>query len=286
MVNFSLSKSSLQAMILDLLLHKLAPETSEKRKDILKVQGEYQARLRKLEGELLQTLYSAQGNILDDDRVMRQLEVLQEEALDIQKKSIETQSVLAEIEHMIEVFRPYARKFTDVYFSLEQLHILNEIYRPSLESYLEVFKTSLASIKCSSTSNISKALQTLEKTLFKNVYLRTSLGLYQKDKPALLFNLVSIKQGWTSNEIALGCIKFILGSSWQASEISGSRLPDWMPTPVRSTLTELFNILPSLGSEDSLIGKESLWRYLIVSPKINTARLQDFLPILKGKFIL
>ena len=40
----------------------------EKRSDLLKLQGEFQLRLRHLEKSLLQSLNDAKGNILDDDR--------------------------------------------------------------------------------------------------------------------------------------------------------------------------------------------------------------------------
>ena len=44
------------------------PDVDEKRSDLLKLQGEFNLRLRQLEKSLLQALNDTKGRILDDDR--------------------------------------------------------------------------------------------------------------------------------------------------------------------------------------------------------------------------
>lgn len=44
------------------------PDTDRKRSDLLRLQGEFRARLHYLEKSLLSALNDSQGNILDDDK--------------------------------------------------------------------------------------------------------------------------------------------------------------------------------------------------------------------------
>lgn len=55
-VNFTVTRASLQAQCLHQVLKCERPDTEEKRLDLLKVQGEFQQRLRHLEKDLLGAL--------------------------------------------------------------------------------------------------------------------------------------------------------------------------------------------------------------------------------------
>jgi len=51
------------------------PDVDERRSDLLKLQGEFQLKLRHLEKSLLTALNEAKGRILDDDRYKRLIEI-------------------------------------------------------------------------------------------------------------------------------------------------------------------------------------------------------------------
>lgn len=68
MVNFSITRASLQSQSLAQVLKVERPETDRKRSDLLRLQGEFRARLHQLEKSLLAALNESQGNILDDDK--------------------------------------------------------------------------------------------------------------------------------------------------------------------------------------------------------------------------
>ena len=57
-VNFTMTLSSLQDQCMSIILQKEAPTLNQKRNDLLQLQGEYQARLRDLEEQLLISLNS------------------------------------------------------------------------------------------------------------------------------------------------------------------------------------------------------------------------------------
>ena len=69
------------------------PDIDQKRSDLLKLQGEFQLRLRHLEKNLLTCLNEAKGRILDDDNVINTLEILKKEAAEVGRKVDETDQV-------------------------------------------------------------------------------------------------------------------------------------------------------------------------------------------------
>ena len=69
-VNFTVTRSSLQAQCLHHVLRAERPDVDEKRSDLLKLQGEFMLRLRQLEKSLLSSLNESKGRLLDNDRLI------------------------------------------------------------------------------------------------------------------------------------------------------------------------------------------------------------------------
>lgn len=63
LVNFTVTRSSLQSQCLSAVLRSERPDVDAKRTDMLKLQGEYQLRLRQLEKQLLSTLNDVKGRV-------------------------------------------------------------------------------------------------------------------------------------------------------------------------------------------------------------------------------
>lgn len=79
------------------VLRSERPDIEEKRNDLLKLQGEFAVKLRKLEKALLNALNESKGKILDDDSVIATLEKLKNEAQEVARKSAETDQVMKEV---------------------------------------------------------------------------------------------------------------------------------------------------------------------------------------------
>lgn len=68
------------------ILKSRRPDVDSRRAGLLKLQGEFQARLRELEEQLLRELSSVSGNILENDAIIVSLERLKREAADVSKQ--------------------------------------------------------------------------------------------------------------------------------------------------------------------------------------------------------
>ncbi len=68
------------------MLKARRPDVDARRAGLLKLQGEFQARLRELEEQLLRELSSVSGNILDNDSIIMSLERLKKEAAEVSRQ--------------------------------------------------------------------------------------------------------------------------------------------------------------------------------------------------------
>ncbi|PKU28221.1 cytoplasmic dynein 1 heavy chain 1 [Limosa lapponica baueri] len=120
-VNFTVTRSSLQSQCLNEVLKAERPDVDEKRSDLLKLQGEFQLRLRQLEKSLLQALNEVKGRILDDDTIITTLENLKKEAAEVTRKVEETDIVMQEVETVSQQYLPLSTACSSIYFTMESL---------------------------------------------------------------------------------------------------------------------------------------------------------------------
>ena len=216
-VNFTVTQSSLQSQSLNDVLKSERPDVDERRSNLVKMQGEFTARLRGLEKQLLQALNASQGNILDDDVVIESLETLKKQANDISKKMAETDGVMAEVESVTSQYATIAQACSGVFSILEQLYQINHFYQFSLQYFVDIFNAVLHSnANLAKESDHSIRSKIILRDLFVSTYQRTSLSLLQKDRVAFAMLLAQAAPYEMNNDL----IDVILHSNAQGWDIS------------------------------------------------------------------
>ncbi|QDS73112.1 Dynein heavy chain, cytoplasmic [Venturia effusa] len=190
LVNFTVTQSSLQTQSLNEVLKSERPDVDERRSNVIKAQGEFNVTLRRLERNLLQALNDSEGNILDDDNVLRTLEKLKSEAREIQVKVAQTDGIWAEVESITQQYNVVARSCAAIFAVVEQLHRMNHFYQFSLQYFTSIFLDVLAAAKNLQESHNLARIDHIIKELFIKTYRRTSLAMLQKDRVALAMLLV------------------------------------------------------------------------------------------------
>ncbi|KAL8732460.1 MAG: hypothetical protein Q9166_002673 [cf. Caloplaca sp. 2 TL-2023] len=183
LVNFTVTRSSLQTQSLNDVLKSERPDVDQRRSNLIKMQGEFNMHLRTLEKRLLRALNESRGNILDDDIVLETLETLKREAADIANKMAETDGVMAEVNTVTAQYKAISHACSAVYAVLEQLHHLNHFYQFSLQYFIDIFHTVLSdNANLKGINKHDTRAQIVLRDLFVSTYRRTSLGLLQKDR--------------------------------------------------------------------------------------------------------
>ncbi|GAA6009794.1 hypothetical protein JCM11491_000816 [Sporobolomyces phaffii] len=202
MVNFSITRASLQTQSLAQVLRVERPQVDKKRSDLLRLQGEFRARLLHLEKSLLAALNESQGNILDDDKVIGTLETLKREAADVTRKVEETDSIMAEVEEVTNEYLPLAQASSNVFFVLDELNLLNHFYQFSLRFFSDIFDyVLLRNPSLQGVTDPHERLSILLDDLFLHVFKRTSRALLHTDHLTLAVLLAQVKLRGSVNEL-------------------------------------------------------------------------------------
>lgn len=216
-VNFTVTRSSLQTQSLNEVLKSERPDVDERRTNLIKLQGEFNTNLRRLERKLLQALNESRGNILDDDHVIDTLETLKKEATEISKKMLETEGVMTEVEDITREYSGISKACSAIFAVLEQLHQLNHSYRFSLQYFLNIFNSVLHNSKgLSGETDMAKRGEIILRNIFTETYHRTSMSLLQKDRVTLAMLLARA----SPYEIDRSILDIVLDQRIPGSDIS------------------------------------------------------------------
>ncbi|KAK1158695.1 cytoplasmic dynein 1 heavy chain 1 isoform X1 [Acipenser oxyrinchus oxyrinchus] len=181
-VNFTVTRSSLQSQCLNEVLKAERPDVDEKRSDLLKLQGEFQLRLRQLEKSLLQALNEVKGRILDDDTIITTLENLKKEAAEVTRKVEETDIVMQEVETVSQQYLTLSTACSSIYFTMEALNQIHFLYQYSLHLFLDIYHTVLyenANLK--GITDHTHRLSIITKDLFQIAFNRVARGMLHHD---------------------------------------------------------------------------------------------------------
>lgn len=180
-VNFTVTPSSLQDQCLNIFMKEERPEIDEKRRKISKLQGEFRVKLRLLEDKLLNELTEAEGNILNNTKLIQTLETLQSEAKAVAKDVAEADETMREVEAVTEEYAPLANMASRIYFSLESLASIHFLYRYSLQFFMDILFSVMEKsekLRQIPRTNHTGRLQVLTQEFFDKTFETTARGLF------------------------------------------------------------------------------------------------------------
>lgn len=185
-VNFSITSGSLESKVLDLTLKEMKPDVEEKRKEIVSLRGEYHAQLTVLETNLLNSLTSCKGNILDDDMIIETLENLKIETSEIDFKLSNTVEVMEKVEEARLEYSKLSNHSSLLFTTIQDLNNLSRFYDFSLKKFVSILMSVLKG------SKRSKDVLSLVKELYKETFAVVSPSLTYNHKIVFALCLVLI----------------------------------------------------------------------------------------------
>eukprot|EP00040_Diaphanoeca_grandis_P036231 m.230237 g.230237 ORF g.230237 m.230237 type:complete len:4579 (-) comp33576_c0_seq1:2736-16472(-) len=202
MVNFTVTPASLHSQCLNKVLRSERPDVEQKRSELLKLQGDYQAQLYKLEESLLSSLSQAQGSLLDDDVVITKLESIKQKAAEVQVQVEQADTTMQEINITSNQYDPLATRCSAIFFTLQQLSLVHFLYQYTLGFFLDIFQKVL-----SNNDNLNgtegkydERLEIITRDLFTAVYGRVAPGMLDDDRGALALTLARLQIKGTDDD--------------------------------------------------------------------------------------
>ena len=123
-INFTVTSGSLENRALDIALKETRPDVEKERTDLVMLNGEWKLRLQTLEEELLDSLGTTPGEILDNDNVMNTLETLKSETDGLNEKLAHSGEVMNRVEEIRSNYSDVAKNLSGIYTILNHLVVL------------------------------------------------------------------------------------------------------------------------------------------------------------------
>ncbi|WFD42051.1 hypothetical protein MPSI1_000688 [Malassezia psittaci] len=188
-VNFTITRKSLQAQALQRILKVIQPDVENQRRQVAAAQGEFQRRLQQIDHALLSVLNKAQGHILESDGIIAELEALKDEAKDVKAKATQAASLAGEVHSTIKQYDTLAESASTIYFALQNLSVLQTFYEWDLPFFWRLLDRVLQTA-ASATSSLEPFFQ----ALFQEAYRAAAPSIVQEDHLVLAAVLAQISR--------------------------------------------------------------------------------------------
>ncbi|XP_029374274.1 cytoplasmic dynein 2 heavy chain 1 isoform X3 [Echeneis naucrates] len=188
-VNFTTTRAGLRGQLLALTIQQEKPELETEKTRLLQQEEDKKIQLAQLEESLLETLATAQGNILENRELIDSLNQTKASSALIQKSLLESHRLQASLDQERDAYLPLAESASKMYFVITDLSKINNMYRFSLASFLRLFQRALQAKK--EVDNTEARIAALEASLRNMVYEYVCRSLFKADQ--LMFAIHFVK---------------------------------------------------------------------------------------------
>ncbi|CAM9144794.1 unnamed protein product [Heterosigma akashiwo] len=285
-VNFTVTKSGLEGQLLGVTIQHEQPELEKEKSRMLQQEEEYKVQLAKLEKNLLETLATAEGNLLENTALIETLTETKTAAAEIQNSLEASAKASEELDEQSNVYRPFARDGSTIFFLIQKLSVANPMYQFSLASFVQLFKLTLGEEMNASGKNLAHAVILLEQdcvqerlerltpALEKRVLYYVGRALFKADRAMFALHLI---HGVHPDQFQDKEWDYFTGTLVGGlSEGNVRDFPPWAASDRGAAFSALQEHFPNLIQNLDL-GSQSKWQRWATSPECE----KDF-PNLRG----
>ena len=238
-INYSVTQQGLQAQLLNVPVRHERLDLEEQRDEPVKDMSKNKALLKQLEDTLLHELSNATGNILDNEELIKTLEDTKLKAIEIADKLEQAKETAEEIEVVRSRYTPAAKRGAVLFFVMDGLSAILNMYEYSLSAFLTVFGSSLS--KSKKDANLDVRLRNIIEALTYNVYSYTCLGLFEKHKLMFSFQM-TIKLLDAEGKINHKQLDFFLKGNISLEQSERKKPFKWIPDQGWEDLVQLAEV--------------------------------------------
>lgn len=235
-VNFSVTRSGLESMLLSLTLEKELPEIQQERTKLITEQEEMKSQLSKLEKDLLQALVAAEGaDILHNTALLESLNKTKQQSAEVAEKIRKIESLSKNLEEKASAYKSLASLGASFYFSIADLHNLDHMYRYSSTLFLSLF-SSIFSIQINASGD-HRAIK-FETELSRVVFHHISTSMFNKHRASAALHLVKDCYSSIVNQKQYDLLL--------SEAVGSSDGPQWIPSDRRQYFSAFASAMPDL----------------------------------------
>ncbi|KAF5830619.1 hypothetical protein DUNSADRAFT_14266 [Dunaliella salina] len=267
-INYGVTQQGLTEQLLNVTVKHERSDLEEARESLVKEMSDNKALLKNLEDTLLRELSNATGNILDNQELISTLESAKAKAVEIAEKLEASKVMAGHIEEARVRYSPVAQRGAILFFVMDSLSAISNMYEYSLGSFLSVFNQTLNTSK--KDVILENRLHNVIEALTFDIYSYTCLGLFEKHKLMFSFQMtIKILEGETP--LDSNFIDFFLKGNLSLEKARRLKPYEWLPDQGWQDLTRLVQIgssklnasgkvHPLARLADDIEADEAIWR--------------------------
>ncbi|XP_037831220.1 dynein heavy chain 1, axonemal isoform X2 [Kryptolebias marmoratus] len=186
-INFTLSKSSLEDHLLSQAVAEEHPDLEEAKNQLITSSAKRKQELKGTEDEIVSRLSSEKGNLLDTEDQIPGLEALKIRAGEIKAKVIEAEKTEQDIDAARLEYAPVAVHARILFLCVSELSNIDPTYQYSLEWFLGIFMAAVANSDTADT--IEKRIANIKEFFTFSLYSSVCRSLFEKHKLMFAFLL-------------------------------------------------------------------------------------------------
>ncbi|KAL0479464.1 dynein heavy chain [Acrasis kona] len=141
---------------------------------------QFKIELKECEDNLLFELSNAKGDILENKKLIENLEMTKAKSKQITLSVAEIEENNKKIDASRQVYRPVSVRGSMLYFLIDQLSNLDHMYQYSLEAFMVVFNKALD--KAKPADSVDERVVNIEDSITETLFSYVSRGLFERHK--------------------------------------------------------------------------------------------------------
>ena len=268
-VNFTTTRAGLKGQLLARALQHEKPELEIRKSELLKQEEDLKIQVSNLEDDLLDQLANSSGNILENKDLLDSLNETKTKSAVIETSLKESAALQKSLEAEGSTYLPLAEFASTLYFSLRNLHNINNMYQFSLKYFMGIYSGTL---KNGASGNTESRIESLKKLLQLSIYEHTTRSLFKDHRLMFALHLVHEMNPEMFLEKEWEYFTGVMIESSSTDE-SGLDIPSWIEEERRGDISRLIRSFPE-QAKSFQISDSGLW-----SGFMNSEECEKDLPV-------
>ncbi|VDM31178.1 unnamed protein product [Hydatigera taeniaeformis] len=258
-INCCITEEALENQLLRVIVKHEQSSLEEKKAMLMHTKSECRRLQKELEESLLINLTLSTGNLLDNEELIKTVEVTKAKVTEAKGKLVLAAKAATEMEQLSNAYRPAAKRGALLFFVLTDMVTINPMYQFALSAYIALFEDALR--RSMPDTALGKRLDNIMTLLTDVVYSYGCTSFFERHK--LLFSFqISLKLQLEAGYVSQAEVDFFIKGDASIGMETGTCPIPWLTDAQWRAVRCLEEILPSTfsGLSKSLTNNQKQWK--------------------------